>query len=82
MKFQKLFWDPHFDDILTALEGAGPKGNPQDDFKDAMAKCNWITAEEVNWLWNYLKNYKKKGTGGEGHWELPNVLEAAAGTGW
>ncbi len=79
MKFQKLFWDPNFDNILNALEGTGQTGNKKTDFDNATKACPWMTAEEGAWLWNYLQNYKKSGTG---TWNTANVLEAAAGTGW
>ena len=67
-KFEKLFKEPVFDNILHAVDN-----KKLDDFKSA-CKAAKMDDSEIEWLWNYLKNMDDK------YW-VP-VPDEAALTGW
>ena len=74
MKMARLFQTKHFDKVMNpvynyaaeVLDHGQANVNEQEykkQFTDACGKATTASAQledaEINWLWNYLKNYKK-----------------------
>jgi hypothetical protein len=67
-KFEKLFKNSIFDEIVTAAE------NKNEAAFRAAVKPPVLDPKEADWLWNYLQNCDSK--------FYSSVPEAAAATGW
>jgi hypothetical protein len=67
-KYEKLFEEPHFSSIMTAVEA-----KKKDDFEAACGKAG-LELEERKWLWGYLQHCD------EAQWRP--VKDVAAYTGW
>lgn len=81
LKMSCLFKMKHFDKVMKPVyeyaNGSKPEPTAKQEFKDACGK-NMGAAQledvEIEWLWNYLKNYKENLT--------DNAAKVAAAPGW